>query len=37
MYEELRLEVLCFSQEDIVRTSNESEWHDDNVDGDGWI
>ena len=37
MYEELTLEVLYFQQEDIVRTSGESDWYDDNVDDNGWI
>ncbi len=37
MYEELRLEVLYIHQADIVRTSIESDWYDDNVDDDGWI
>ena len=37
MYKEVKLEVLHFQQEDIVRTSGESDWYDDNVDDNGWI
>lgn len=37
MYEELKLQILHLDQEDVVRTSGESDWYDDNVDDGGWI
>ena len=37
MYEELEIELIYLQSGDIVRTSPDSEWSDDNVDGDGWL
>ena len=38
MYEKPKVLVLCFLQEDVVRTSVvEKEFQDDNVDGNGWM
>ena len=42
MYEEPKLGVLLFPQEDVIRTSpgldfsGETDWEDDNVDVGGW-
>ena len=39
MYEEPKIIVLYFSNEEVIRTSGEntgSGWNDDNVDQDGW-
>ncbi len=36
MYKELYLQIILFTQEDVVRTSGESDWVDENVDDNGW-
>ncbi len=36
MYEKLKLKVIFLSLEDVVRTSGESDWDDENVDNNGW-
>lgn len=39
MYEEPKLRILHFVDEDVIRTSKlfeDSEWSDENVDNDGW-
>ena len=36
MYEELKITVLFFPLEDVVRTSDSGGLKDDNVDADGW-
>ncbi len=36
MYEKLKLKVIFLSLEDVVRTSEELEWNDENVDNNGW-
>ena len=36
MYEELDLRIILFSDDDIIRTSNEDSWSDENVDDGGW-
>jgi len=36
MYEEPKLQILLYAQADVVRTSGETEWEDENVDNGGW-
>lgn len=36
MYEEPKLWVILFPHEDVIRTSSETEWEDENVDLGGW-
>ena len=36
MYEEPKLWVMLFAQEDVMRTSGETDWSDGNVDLEGW-
>ncbi len=36
MYEEPKLWVILFPHEDVIRTSGETEWEDENVDLGGW-
>lgn len=36
MYEEPKMTVVYIFVEDIIRTSNDDEWKDDNVEPDGW-
>ena len=37
MYEELQVKLIYLPSADIVRTSPEGEWSDENADGDGWV
>lgn len=37
MYEGLKIEIVFFANEEIVRTSNEKPWTDGNVDVNGWV
>ena len=36
MYEKPNLDMIVLSREDVVRTSGESDWKDENVDNNGW-
>ena len=38
MYEEPKIEILLFLQDDVLQTSDGwKDWGDDNVDPDGWV
>ena len=37
MYEGLKIEIVFFANEEIVRTSNETQLDDENVDVNGWV
>ncbi len=37
MYEKLKIELIAFFDEDVVRTSPLKEWSDENADGNGWL
>ena len=36
-YETPKIEILLFHSQDIIRTSSEEEWEDDNANSDGWV
>ncbi len=36
MFEKPDLQVILFSSEDVIRTSGEFDWQDENVDENGW-
>ena len=36
MYEKPELWIVLFPYEDVIRTSGETEWEDENVDLGGW-
>ncbi len=36
-YEDPKLSVVYFASEDIIRTSGEKDFKDENVDDDGWL
>ncbi len=39
MYEEPKIEILIFLQDDVLKTSSDGweDWDDDNVDPEGWV
>jgi hypothetical protein len=36
-YETPEIKILLFSVEDIITTSDEKEWEDENVNDNGWL
>lgn len=37
MYKKLEIELIYLQNADIVRTSPEGEWSDENADEEGWV
>ncbi len=36
MYERVKMQLILFQSEDVVRTSPLPEWSDENADSNGW-